>query len=252
MKSFDITPTDVEYIFDGSLEGLYCCVFAAVYGGELPRSVLPEYDAQPSLWEQRFIPTQQDKADRVGESIAKKISPHAQELIETAFHSCAEDKYLKILRFMLLGYAQGARIMDMLAHRDVAPLYEARRHLMNEKHKLLGFLRFADYGETLGAVVTPKNFILPYLAEHFITRYRNESFLIYDKTHKFALVYSDRKAQLLQVEHLDFPKESEQELRYQALWKQFFRAVAVEGRENPRCQRNLCPKRYWENMLEMH
>ena len=127
----------------------------------------------------------------------------------------------------------------------------AERHLGGEAHRLKGFIRFADVGSGLIATITPKNDILPFIAEHFILRYRKENFLIYDKTHKTVLVYGDGKSEILRVEHIEFPEVSEQEERYQLLWKQFYDTVAIEGRDNPRCRMTHMPKRYWENMLEV-
>ena len=42
-----------------------------------------------------------------------------------------------------------------------------------------------------------------------------------------------------------------EELRYRVLWKRFYKTIAIAARENPRCRMTHCPKRYWENMLEM-
>jgi hypothetical protein len=58
--------------------------------------------------------------------------------------------------------------------------------------------------------------------------------MIFDKTNRAALVYQNGKAEILRVDHVAFPEISEDEARYQALWKQFYNAIAIEGRENPR------------------
>ena len=36
--------------------------------------------------------------------------------------------------------------------------------------------------------ITPKNYVLPFLKEHFCSRLMNETFLIFDRTHKAAPV----------------------------------------------------------------
>ena len=69
----------------------------------------------------------------------------------------------------------------------VAPLLKAEKHLLREAHLLQGFVRFADVGGPLVAVITPKNYILPFIAEHFAMRYDREQFMIFDKTNKAAL-----------------------------------------------------------------
>ena len=48
-----------------------------------------------------------------------------------------------------------------------------------------------------------------------------------------------------------FRSATAEELRYRVLWKRFYKTIAIAARENPRCRMTHCPKRYWENMLEM-
>jgi len=138
----------------------------------------------------------------------------------------------------------------MLGHPDVAPILKAEKHFMGERHLLLGFIRFSDYDGALAATITPKNFVLPFLAGHFISRYSGEDFMIYDKTHKAALVYEKGKKHIVPMETVTFSEVSETEEKYRALWKRFYKTIAIESRENPKCRMTHMPKRYWENMTE--
>lgn len=244
-------PADVMYTYDGSFDGFLCCVFESVYSGELPFAILCEADAQPTLMRTRSIETDPARAERVRASIPAKISARALELVTTVFFSCLEEKELKILAFLLRGYREGGKLCFSLGDADMAPLLKAEKHLLGEAHLLKGFIRFADVGGALVAAITPKNYVLPFIAQHFILRYQREQFMIFDKTNKAALVYQDGKAEILRVDHVAFPEISEDEARYQALWKQFYNTIAIEGRENPRCRMTHMPKRYWENMLEV-
>ena len=242
---------DVAYLYDGSLPGFFCCVYESVYGRELPASIEAEPLAQPTLFERKHIATDHAKAERVRNSVALKICPGALELVQTVFLSCLPRKELALLRFLLLGYREGPKALDMLGHPDVAPLVKAERHFWHERHLLTGFIRFADYNGMLAAAITPKNFVLPFLAEHFVGRFPGENFVIYDKTYKAALLYQDRVKQLLSVEEMPFPNASPEELRFQELWKRFYNTIAIEARYNPKCRMTHMPKRYWENMTEM-
>ena len=248
----DLTqPGERRYLYDGSLAGFYCCVYASVYGKEIPYDILPEEAAEPSLFEDVFIATDPVRAKRVRASVAEKVSPRAQELLENVFCSCLAEKERKMLLFLLRAYREGGAILRALGRADVAELLRAEGHLLNERHLLLGFVRFSDYDGVLGATITPKNFILPYIAGHFVTRYRNEDFIIVDKTHRAALFYLNGERRIARVEEAVFPEASETEERYRALWKKFYRTIAIKERENPRCRMTHMPKRYWENMTEM-
>lgn len=243
--------SDVIYLYDGSFEGLLCCVHESVYTHELPVDIQPEEAAQPTLFRQKYIAADEEKAARVYDSIPRKISPDAAALVQCVFLSCMPGKELAILRFLLLGYRRGRQTMYLLSHTAVQPMLAARQNLLNEAHLLKEFLRFSDYDGALAATITPKNYVLPFLKEHFCSRLKNEPFLIFDRTHKAALVWQDRKARIISLDTLELPPATAEELRYRVLWKRFYKTIAIAARENPRCRMTHCPKRYWENMLEM-
>lgn len=244
-------PADVIYIYDGSFDGFLCCVFESVYTSELPVDIMCEENAPPTLYDVRTIVTDPIKAERVRTSIPLKISDRAMELVTTVFCSCLEKKELRILEFLLQGHREGRKLCYKLGDAVVTPLLDAEKHLLREVHLLKGFVRFADVGGALVAVITPKNYVLPFIAEHFVLRYDNEQFMIFDKTNKAALVYQKGRAEILRIDHVAFPEISENEVRYQALWKQFYNTIAIKGRENLRCRMTHMPKRYWGNMLEV-
>lgn len=244
-------PASVVFIYDGSLQGFFCCVHECVYSHQLPCAIVCENDAEPTMFETRLIETDAKKADDVLCSIPKKISERALEIVQTVFLSCLEEKELALLNFLLLGYESGRRTPYMLGHPHVATVLDAEKHLGGEAHLLRGFVRFSDYNGFLGSTISPKNFILPFIQKHFVMRYSSENFMIYDKTHKAALIYENRKARIVPLEGIDFPEADENEEKYRALWKQFYNTIAIEARENPRCRMTHMPKRYWENMLEV-
>ena len=213
--------------------------------------IYPEAEAQPALYETKRIATDVERYQRVLKSVPQKISPRALELLQKVFLSHLQEKEMAMLRFLTLGYAHGSETPWMFGHPDVAPLLKAEKHLTAEVHLLKGFVRFSDYGGKLVSVISPKSFVLPFLAEHFVSRYSQEEFLIYDKTHGAALVYEQKEHRIVPLDGLELEEAGEEEEQYRALWKQFYKTVAIEGRENARCRMTHMPKRYWENMLEV-
>lgn len=198
-----------------------------------------------------IVATDREKAERVRASIPEKIGLEALTLVEDVFLSCMSDRELALLRFLRLGYRAGPVVLSMHGHPRVAPVLGAQRALLGEAHLYKGFTRFADYGGTLVGIIQPKNCVLPYLARHFALRYPNEDFLLYDKTYHLALSHRGHALDLQPVDSLQLAPIDEREARYQALWKQFYRTIAIEGRENPRCRMTHLPKRYWAEMVEM-
>ncbi|MCL2227267.1 MAG: TIGR03915 family putative DNA repair protein [Oscillospiraceae bacterium] len=239
------------YVYDGSFHGFLCCVYERFYSEVMPVDIVASDDEPITLYAVHTVLTNAEKAERVLASISEKISPEARHLIETVFLSCLKQKELLMLNFLLRGYREGRRILSKLGDPDVAPLLKAQKHLLGESHLLKGFIRFSDYDGSLAATITPKNFILPFIASHFTQRFSNENLLIFDKTHKAALVYQNRRMEIISVDNIEFPPISEEEGRYQAMWKRFYATVSIQARENLRCRMTLMPKRYWENMLEV-
>lgn len=243
--------TALIYAYDGSFEGLMCCVFESYEFKEIPSVIRPPNVLQQSLFDTaKWIKSDDQKADRVFNSIPSKISPQAQELVKLGFLTCAPNKELLIYQFLRLGFKHGSKVMTMLTDDTVCALQKAVHHLTRESHKFKGFVRFSIFDEGLVAVIEPKNFVLPLLSLHFCDRFRNEAFMIYDKTHSMALIYQSHKAELIFVDELTLPEVDANEIEYRRLWKQFYNTIAIEDRNNPRCRMTLMPNRYWGQMTE--
>ena len=243
-------PRDIVYQYDGSLAGFYTCVHRCVYGKEWPVNIISQEERQMSLLPCEWVETDLEKAARVREAVGGKISSEALLLCEHVYLSCLAGKEMAMLRFLRMGFEVGRVINNCLTDPIVDTMLKAEKHLLGEAHLFLGFVRFADYQGKLISAIRPKNFVLPLLAPHFSDRYSQESFLIYDQTHRVALVYQNGRAELGTVQG-EWPEFSKEEQFYQELWKQFYHAIGIKERENPRCRMTHMPKRYWENMVEM-
>lgn len=244
-------PSDVVYLYDGGLKGFYTCVHEAVYSHKMPMDIWPPDRAQPSLLTQQWVETDAEAAERVRCAVRKKLSPAAQELVETVFLSCMAEKEMPMLRYLLLAFEEGNHVIRRRQNPDVAALLEAQRHLGGEAHLLKGFIRFEDFDGKLIATIRPKNFVLPFLAEHFAQRLSQETFMIYDRTHRAALIHVDGQVQIVPMEEMPQLERDETELLYQALWKQFYNTIAIESRTNLKNRMTHVPKRYWAEMTEM-
>ncbi len=148
------------------------------------------------------------------------------------------------------------KIMEHLSHPKVEKVFELSRNVGGEAHCYKGFLRFRELdGEVLYSEITPKNQILTCLAPHFADRLPLENWMIYDKTHQMSIVHEAGKQWVLvwdeSFERSAAGRVSDQELRYAELWKNFCRTIAIESRNNPKCQLQHLPLRYRGDMTEM-
>ena len=139
----------------------------------------------------------------------------------------------------------------MLADPVVHTLDKAVKFLGREAHLVLGFLRFAECGDVLIAQIEPKTNVLPVIAPHFISRFSGENFMIFDRTHRLALLYKDGEPAILRADTVELPPESPGEQRCRAMWRTFYDTVGIEGRRNDVCRRTHMPKRYWRDTPEL-
>ncbi len=242
---------NVIYIYDGTFDGMMCCVFESVLKREVPYEIMCEEDFSASFFSVSKIITDKQKALRVYNSIAVKMGDVALDLIQTMYLSCAKNKEMNILNFMLLGYKHGFETVKMMSHVHVTPMLCTHKAVKSEAHHFKGFARFANYDGALVAFISPKNFVLPYLRQYFCARYKDDDFFVFDKTHKVALIYEKGKADIISVDSITTPDISDEEQQYRDLWVRYYKTVAIEERENPKCRMTLMPKRFWQDMVEM-
>ena len=244
-------PSALAYTYDGSFEGLLCCVFESYTWKEIPLAVHSSGEDQGLLLESKWIETDMDKAERVLKSIPLRISPEAEELVRLGFWSCTPEKELLLLKFLYLGFRHGSKVMNMLADDTVYALQKAVQQLRREGHLYLGFVRFSVYGPVMAAVIEPQGYILPVIQDHFCDRFQGESFMIYDQTHEMALIHEPGREAILPLSGWVPPEPDEAEAAYRRLWTGFYEAIGIKERRNDRLRSSLMPKRYWKHMLEM-
>lgn len=242
--------SDVVYLYDGSFEGLLCCVFESYDKREIPSDICRLDVPQATLFPMREIGTEPEKAARVLRSIPQKMGAEALLFVQKAFLTFYEKKELYILLFLRLGYKHGPSVMSMLADDVVHTLFKAVKHLDNESHRMKEFLRFSEFNGVLVAEMEPYNTVLPMIKKHFCERFPNERFLIFDRSHGMALVHEPGRSAIIPMDELETPSPDEEEYEFRELWRLFYNTIEVPGRHNEKLRMTLMPKRYWKYMTE--
>ena len=243
---------DVVYLYDGSFEGFLCCVYESFAQHELPFAVWTPQQETATLYPVKDIATDPAVARRVFASFGKKLGAETEYLVSRDFLSGQEDKELLLLRFLHLAFALGPGTVKREGHPVVAPLYAMKKSLDWEVDKFQGFVRFEEHDGMLGAVIHPKNYILPLLRPHFCGRFPEEDFMIYDAVHQAVLLHEGRSTRLLELAApLELPPPSAREQQFQALWTQFYKTLEIKARHNEKGRMTHCPKRFWADMVEL-
>lgn len=241
--------TDTAYCYDGSYAGFLCCVFESYARREIPAAVLSPEQGQLTMFGARDIATDAARARRVAAGL-DRLGSVVRDRIMTGFLSCEDGKDLILLRFARLCFDCGPRAANRLGDPDVAAAFAIERAVNNETNKFIEFIRFEQRGGMLGAVIHPKNNVLPLLQAHFCSRLPDEEFLIFDAVHGMAMLRRQSGVQYMTMDRYE-PGTDAAELDWQTLWKRFFKALTIEERRDPKGQMNHAPKRYWRDMCEM-
>lgn len=242
---------DVIYLYDGTLEGMLCCIWTAFEKKENPVGIHCFDEEQPTLYRLRQVDTDPLLAARVQSGVRRRLGALAEQWVYDAFYCALNQRELAALEFLKLGFAKGPCVTAMVGHPQVAPLFAASRALHSEVHLLSGFIRFSEYDGVLVSVIRPKNFVLPFLERHFSRRFPYEKYMIYDETHHYAMVAAGGQCRLVETDAVQLPPPDAAELQYRALWKQFYDTLEVAARHNPKCRMTHVPKRYWDCMDEL-
>ena len=242
--------TQVCCRYDGSFAGFLSCVFECYVNKEEPVEFCTHQDDRFSLYPERVIAAQQEQAVRVYRSLAVKFGPAGQRLVTRGFLTCLENRELWLWQLIVLGYRRGPAVTRDLTHPVVHQVQKAVHHLEQEAHLLKGFVRFSLLDGVLVGEIEPKNRVLPLLQPHFCSRYPQEAFLLYDRTHQEGLLHQPGHCMILPMEEFQSGHPGQEELRYRQLWRSFYDTIAIQARYNPRCRMTHMPKRYWAMMTE--
>lgn len=244
------TWSNVTYTYDGTFAGFLSCVFDSYVYKEAPAAFREEDGEQTFLWPERAVETNRAHAERVYRSLTEKMGVEGRQLVERGFLTCLPERELHLWRFIEFGYRVGRTAAQHLADSRVDVLRKAVWQLEHEAHMYKGFVRFSEQEGVLAGQIEPKNRVLFLIRPHFCDRFGGENFLIYDRTHREALLHRPGRWAILPMEDLTLAAPGREELDYRRLWRRFYDTIAIEGRENLKCRMTQMPKRYWAMMTE--
>lgn len=244
----------INYIYDGSFEGLLTAIYEAYYRRENPDRIVDREDAQQNLFTHNVhISTNLVKADRVYRSIQEKISPYALENVLYAFLSEYEEMGTWIYRYLQLGWKTGEKVDLLIGDDRVLKIHEICRKVKFESHRMLGLVRFqalADSRNIYYAPIQPDHNIVGLIAPHFASRLSDQNWMIHDVGRNIAALYNQKEWIMTSLSTDKLPPVGEEEMAFQSLWKQYFQSIVIKDRINPKLQKRCMPMRYWRYLVE--
>ena len=211
-----------------------------------------------------FCKAEERKALAVIRMIQKNLGADVYEKISYALLSADRRKAELVFRAMLEAkkLSRKDRLMEHLGNEAVRAVFGMYRQVANEAHHYKGFVRFRELkNKTLFAKIEPKHAVLPCIAEHFADRFPQENWVIYDKTHEVFLIHEKGKRYYFLQQYMCMKGDSgsaqnitggfsEEEMDYEALWKEFVQSISVAERENRALQNQNLPLRFRTNLVE--
>ncbi len=249
------------WVCEDSLTGVFAGVYdawASGYAHEENRLITGDTWNMELFSTYRKVKADEEKANKVMRTVRQRLGEEAYWRLCYAVCSDGEDKadavYHMIVR-AIHGHRE-SHILEDMQDTSVFRVFELSRSVWRELHHHYGFIRFHELKNgVLCARCTPQYRITTMLAEHFTDRFPAENFIILNMTYREAAVHLSGKgyflcgADGLSEEFLN--TYSETEAMFENLWKEYFHVMTIEERRNPNLQRQLYPKKYWKNSVEM-
>lgn len=241
--------------YDSSFDGFLSVVFE-IYRQRLQvGAITPDrlQAASEDLFMQPFwVETNPDSARRLKRAIVNAASEDVLYLLDIVFRSeepGVEMKMLAFLRKLFSGidpnYGKNPTSDEML------PLYMIAQSVRREAGDMRGMVRFTKLDDgTYFSEIEPKYDIVTLLTSHFRSRFANERWAIYDSKRNYGIYYDGVEVVEVSVPNVKevtagLPPDSIKEM-----WKDFYKAISIKERENPKLLRRCLPVRYWKHLPE--
>ncbi|AEV68016.1 TIGR03915 family putative DNA repair protein [Acetivibrio clariflavus] len=242
----------INYLYDGSFEGLLTSIYEAYYRHEQPDHIYYSDYIQVNLLDTNIqITTDSEKAAKVYDSIGQKISHQALKNVYHAYLSELNDIEIKILNYVRLGFKKGKEVDLYLSDDRVLAIHTAAKKVTRECHLMVGLLRFKQLeNDIYYAQYKPDHNITPLISGHFVDRFSDQKWVIHDVKRKYAAVYDQKSCIFTDISDEMVPLISYTSDNYEKLWKNYFTNICIKERINPKLQKHNMPVRYWEFLTE--
>ena len=250
------------FVYDGTFEGLLCAVFESYDRKLVPEKIVSILKLNHSLFDSEItITSESEKAARVWKSLQNKLSSENKQLPYHAFLYGKDEIDQTVFRFILLVFDTPYSIEYDYVNPAVLKLKQTQKIVAKEAMRMLQFVRFQKTADDIYfAALSPEFDVLPLAAQHFIDRYKDQQWIIYDLKRDYGIFYDLEDVKEITLDSKQFSHLTgelndnvmeEGEASYQAFWQQYVKAITIRERLNPKLQLQHMPRRYWKYLPEM-
>ena len=252
--------TEKALKYDGTFMGFLSCVFYAYEQKLKVAAIIPPGEDQAQLFcETEEVYTEESKSLRVLKGLKSKVSISGLTRIRWAFLSEEAGVEMKLFEMIKYIFSKKGKVDTDYTHPAVLEITQISKKVGREKHRMEAFVRFRlTKDDIYFAIIEPDFNVIPIIKKHFISRYADQKWLIYDLKRKFGCYYDLNKTEYVSMElpeDLGCSGGNSQyfdpgEIYFQKLWKEYFEATNIKSRANMRLHVQHVPKRYWKYLSE--
>lgn len=253
------------YVFDGSFVGLLSCIFRAFQFRQFDVELATDRAVQVLLFDDLIeVASDEHHAQRVWRGLQQQLSASTLQQLHYAYLSEQLVAWQHIFNFAVYAFQSPHNIEQDYGHADVLAVSQWAKQVGREKHRMEAFVRFKKCQDGLFlSLIQPDFDVLPIIERHFKSRYQDQRWLIYDEKRHYGIYYDlerlhqvdldakqlDRQIATGHSQQLTIELDAD-ELLYDQLWKDYFRSVNIEARQNIRLHLQYVPRRYWRYLNE--
>lgn len=250
------------YIFDGTYNGLLCCVFECFEKKDTNIRLLAE--GQDALQSDMFsasttIVTDAAKAKRVLTGLQKLVGRPVSMDFFRVFLSEDIKAWTAAFTIMRRLFSGETKILQNYGDDDVLYFTQTLKKVSRERHRMKAFVRFSKSSDGLFfAVIEPDFNVLPLIVDFFKKRYTDQQWLIYDLKREYGILYDKltvSEVNLTSIERQVLTKDAiitldAEDEHFQNLWKRYYQSTNIEARRNMKLHLQHVPRRYWKYLVE--
>ncbi len=244
----------MHYQYDGTFFGFLTAVHEAYMDGTgCVEGIENELAGESLFGRERVIVSDFGKAERVMDAFLRECGNWAAHLLYCGFLSEKPGIELLLFRYICLAFRLKKQLYVHQRDPVVWEIKELARKTENESYRMLGLLRFSELADgMLYAEFKPDHNVVPLIVSHFVSRMKNEEWVIHDIRRHTAAYYDTHHVIMVKVQNAETNIQySGTEKEFRRLWCEYYRHIAIKERLNPDLRRSFMPKKYWSCITEI-
>ena len=249
----------IIFYYDKSFDGLLSAIFDAYERNIFPDRLLAEGEIAPlQAKASHCVQSDAGKSLRVHKGLRERLSRQALGVLKLAWLSeepCSDEL---IFRYIRKVFDSPKFTETDLGDPDIFALRQAADKVACEARLLRGMARFQKTAQGVYfAAIGPKHNCLTLLLPHFMDRFADQQWIIYDIKRRYGTFFDGKDCHdvfLPEDRHtggaLCGELLAEDEKLFQSLWKSYFNALSIKERVNPKLQRRCMPRHFWPYLTE--